>query len=192
MSGVMAPGPVTAATLAAGTRRGDAGVWIAVGHGVVEFPLMGLILAGASSWFGSAAFRTGTGLAGGAMLVMMAGLMLWGPRRSAAAEPVRIGRPVWTGILLTGGNPYFLLWWATVGLGLSTQAMALGAMAFVLFAVVHWVCDLAWLTALSLASRKGITLMGPRAQRVVTMICAAAMAVFGVWFLYDAVRTVWG
>jgi hypothetical protein len=119
-------------------------------------------------------------------------LIPWQDGLPAAAEPVRTGRPVWTGILLTGGNPYFLLWWATVGLGLSTQAMALGAMAFVLFAVVHWVCDLAWLTALSLASRKGITLMGPRAQRVVTMICAAAMAVFGGWFLYDAVRTVWG
>ena len=46
LSGVLAPGPMTAATLAAGTRSRHAGAIIALGHGVVEFPLMLVIIAG--------------------------------------------------------------------------------------------------------------------------------------------------
>jgi threonine/homoserine/homoserine lactone efflux protein len=190
MSGVMAPGPVTAATLAGGARRAGAGSWIAVGHAVVEFPLMGLILLGVGAWLSRPAFQKGIGLAGGVVLLVMTAMMLRDLRKPAAAGPAatdRPARPLWTGIVLTGGNPYFLLWWATVGLKLSTQAADLGVLAFALFAVMHWTCDLLWLTALSLASHKGIAILGPRAQRAVTVICALAMAVFGVKFLADAV-----
>ena len=195
MSGVLAPGPVTAATLAAGARRPGAGAWMAAGHGLIEFPLMGLILVGAGAWLRLPRFQKGVGLAGGTVLLVMAGLMLHGLWRSArgrrsdqaasAADPRRPLHPLWTGVVLTAGNPYFLLWWATVGLALATQAAGLGVLGFVLFAVVHWCCDLLWLSVLSLASFKGVTLMGPRAQQVVTGICAAAMAFFGAWFLVD-------
>ena len=191
MSGVMAPGPVTAATLAGGARRAGAGSWIAVGHAVVEFPLMGLILLGVGAWLSKPAFQKGIGLAGGVVLLVMAAMMLRDLRRPAPAQAPASrdarGNPLWIGVVLTGGNPYFLLWWATVGLKLSTQAADLGVLAFALFAVMHWTCDLLWLTALSLASHKGIAILGPRAQRAVTVICALAMAVFGVKFLADAV-----
>jgi hypothetical protein len=43
-----------------------------------------------------------------------------------------------------------------------------------------------WLETLSLASNKGVGLLGPRSQRVILVICSAAMAVFGVLFLVDA------
>ena len=196
MSGVLAPGPVTAATLAAGARRPTAGAWIAVGHGLVEFPLMALILAGAGAWLRLPRFQAGVGLAGGIALIVMACLMLHGLWRSArrppggggpAADPTgrRLG-PVWTGVVLTAGNPYFLVWWATVGLALATKAAGLGVLGFALFAVVHWCCDLLWLAALALASHRGVVLLGPRAQQVVTLVCAAAMGVFGVMFLAGA------
>ena len=85
---------------------------------------------------------------------------------------------------MSAGNPYFLLWWATAGLALITTARTdFGAWAFVLLALVHWSCDLVWLTALSWASFKGSVLLGPKSQRVVLAVCAAAMAVFGLYFI---------
>ena len=188
MSGVLSPGPVTAATMSAGSRRADAGAWIAVGHGVIEFPLMGLILLGAGAWLASRPFQIAVGWAGGAVLVGMAVMMFLSlPKPPADQKPVaRVDRPLLTGVILTAGNPYFLLWWATVGLALATQAAKLGVLAFVLFAVVHWACDLIWLSVLSVASFKGIGLMGARAQRAVTIVCAAAMVVFGGKFILGA------
>ena len=46
LSGVMAPGPITTVTVGAGMRSPHAGALVAIGHGIVEFPLMILIIFG--------------------------------------------------------------------------------------------------------------------------------------------------
>ncbi|MGB9626768.1 MAG: LysE family transporter [Phycisphaerae bacterium] len=187
LSGVMAPGPVTAATLAAGTRSRHAGGLIAIGHGIVEFPLMLILIAGMSTLLRGEGVKIGVGLLGGIFLLHMGGRMLLGfGRNDEAAAKAYAASPVWTGIALTGGNPYFLLWWATVGLSLAGRAAEFGALAFGLFAVVHWVCDLVWLEALSQASFKGTKLLGGRSQGIVLAVCATALIVVGAMFVYDA------
>jgi threonine/homoserine/homoserine lactone efflux protein len=188
LTGVMAPGPMTAATVAAGVRRRHAGALIAVGHAVIEVPLMIAIVAGAAKLLKYPGVQIGIGLAGGAMLLLMGAQILIGLRKGAEATgPARRSRhPLVTGIVLTGGNPYFLIWWATVGLALATQARALGILAFALFAAVHWLCDLVWLEALSVATHKGSRLLGGRGQKVFLGICAAAILFFGGKFILDA------
>lgn len=191
LSGVLAPGPITTATLSLGAGRRHAGAWIALGHGMVEFPLMCLILAGVGVFMKTRHFQIGVGLAGGIVLVAMAVMMLGSLRRPAGpAVGSQATGPLWTGVVLTGGNPYFLLWWATVGLALTTRAIDLGVWAFVLFALIHWLCDLVWLEFLSVASFQGAKLLGPRTQVVIQMVCAVAMIGFGAWFVWDAVWSV--
>jgi len=193
LSGVMAPGAMTAATLAAAPRSRHAGALVAVGHGIVEFPLMVLIVAGFSYWFKLSGVKIAVGFAGGAMLLLMAAGML-----RSAARPVKLEAaasrhgPVLTGIALSAGNPLFLLWWATVGLALANEAAALGIMAFALFAVTHWSLDLIWLEAITLAAHKGLRLLGAKSQRVVLVICAAAMIFFSVRFIHTAARGLLG
>ncbi|UCD27885.1 MAG: LysE family transporter [Planctomycetota bacterium] len=187
LSGVMAPGPVTAATLVAGTRSKHAGSLIALGHGIIEFPLMLLIMGGMSTLFKSQAIKIGIGLVGGIFLLHMGIQILRSINKgSDSIEKYADKSPVWIGIILSGGNPYFLLWWATIGLALSSRAIELGVLAFGLFAVVHWLCDLVWLEALSLAGFKGSKLLGQRSRRIVLVICSLALLVFGVMFICDA------
>lgn len=184
LSGVMAPGPVTAATVALGTRSRHAGGLVAVGHGVVELPLVVLIIAGLDEVFQSQQFQLVVGLAGGAFLLFLGVQMMRSMRDDPQMQSKTAGRgPVMTGIVLSAGNPYFLLWWATVGLALASTAARLGVLAFGLFAVLHWLCDLVWLELLSWASFKGSRLLGERSQRVVLAICAAALFVFAVIFM---------
>ena len=96
--------------------------------------------------------------------------------------------PLWIGVVLSGANPYFLLWWATVGLTLTGRAMEFGVMVLILFALVHWLCDLGWLEVLSFAGFKG-SAFGRRSQTVISVICAAMLLGFGVKFVFDAVVT---
>ncbi|MHC4363744.1 MAG: LysE family transporter, partial [Planctomycetota bacterium] len=96
-------------------------------------------------------------------------------------------RPVLAGVILSASNPYFLIWWATVGLALATRATQWGMWAFALFAVVHWSVDLIWLQVLSWVSFKGSKVFGQRGQRTVILICALALLAFGLIFLYAAV-----
>ena len=190
LSGVMAPGPVTAAAIAMGARSRYAGPLIAIGHGVIEFPLMILIILGMDKIFKSTTTQIVIGLAGGMFLLIMAIQMLRSLRDTKNSEAnVTKSRPVVAGIVLSGGNPYFLVWWATVGLTLAMTAKGLGIWAFVLFAIIHWLCDLVWLSALSWASFKGSMLLGPRVQQIVLLICSAALFVFGLFFIYNAIRS---
>ena len=191
-TGVLAPGPVTAATLELGARNRHAGALVAVGHGIVEFPLMVLIVLGMGYFFKIDGVRIAIGFAGGAMLLAMAVGMLRGSRRPVdpSAPPPSRG-PVATGVLLSIGNPYFLLWWATVGLGLAGQAAAFGVLAFAVFAVLHWLCDLVWLEVLSQASFRGSKVMGPSAQRGVLVVCGAALVLFGGRFIVGAAAQLW-
>ena len=188
LSGVMAPGPITAATLAAGTRSRHAGSLIAIGHGLVELPLMLLVVAGAGTLLASKAVTTVVGLIGGAVLVLMGATLLRSlGKPGGVTKTLGSKGPIWTGVILTCGNPCLLLWWLTVGLNLTTRALQIGAVALGLLVVVHWFCDLVWLEALSFTSFKGTRLLGDRVQKVVLGVCSIALVGLGVYFVADAI-----
>ncbi|HOX38567.1 MAG TPA: LysE family transporter [Candidatus Brocadiia bacterium] len=193
LSGVMAPGPMTATALAAGVRRRHAGLYMALGHAVIEFPLMLVIVSGAGRMLEYRGARAAIGITGGAFLIFMGAQLLRDIRKAATAESkTEQTHPFVAGILLSGGNPYFLLWWATIGLALAGGAAELGAGAFALFAAAHWLCDLFWLEALTMASFKGRELVGGRAQKVVMLVCAVTVLLFGVKFIADGVMNLIG
>jgi threonine/homoserine/homoserine lactone efflux protein len=185
LSGALAPGPVTAAAIGMGSGNRFAGVLIALGHGIVEFPLMVLLLVGVGRLLKLSYVRIIIGLAGGGFLILLAIQMFQGLGGSGGETAQATGgSPLAAGILLSAGNPYFLVWWATVGLTLITTARNdFGLWAFGLMAIAHWSCDLLWLAALSWASFQGSMLLGPAGQRVVLAICAAAMLGFGLYFI---------
>lgn len=187
LSGVLAPGPITAATLAAGVRSPHAGAMIALGHAAIEVPLMVLIVAGAGAVFQVPSVKLGIGLAGGAFLLFMGSQLLGAVRTATVVEEVPDQRhPFMTGVVLTAANPYFLMWWATVGLALATDAITFGVVAFVLFGALHWLCDLVWLEILSLASYTGTEVLGGRLQQAVLLVCGIMLLGFGAMFLKDA------
>jgi len=191
LSGVMAPGALTAATIAQGTRSKNAGALIAIGHAIIEIPLIFLIVLGFDIVLKTEKIQIAIGIAGGFFLLWMGAQMLRDLQKAdyTVSQGHKTG-PVLTGFILSIGNPYFLLWWATVGLNLALKAQTLGALAFVLFAIVHWLCDLVWLHALAWASFKGSVLLTPHNRKVVFGICAAVLLLFGVKFIYDA-TTLW-
>ena len=71
LSGVMMPGPVMAVTIAKGRKSGNAGALIALGHGIIEIPLMVIIYLGFAQFFTDDAVRRLIGLIGGLMLGYM-------------------------------------------------------------------------------------------------------------------------
>ena len=186
-SGAMQPGPVTATAIAMGARNRYAGTLLAIGHGIIEFPLMVVIILGLGKYFKLQKVQIAIGLAGGVFLILMAiqGLLSLKAKADNKSKSLT-DKPILAGIILSASNPYFLIWWATVGLALATQATQWGIWAFALFALAHWSVDLTWLQILSWASFKGSVLLGPRGMRIVLMICSAALLVFGLFFVYNA------
>jgi threonine/homoserine/homoserine lactone efflux protein len=185
LSGVMAPGPVTAVTIASGSKYRHAGSLLACGHAVVEMPLIAVIAAGMGGVFEHRNAQVAIGIAGGIVLILL-GLLEFRAIPEGVAQTPRHSNPFTAGIILSAANPYFLVWWATVGLLLINQARKFGIWAIGLFAIVHWCCDLAWLEILSLASFKGTQLIGEKFNRIVPRLCGGLVIAFGVYFLLKA------
>ncbi len=186
LTGAMSPGAVTAAAISMGARDRFAGTRMALGHALIEIPLMILLLFGVGRLLQLRPVEITIGLAGGAFLIFMAMGMIRDLKRSGDVDVSFVkGGPLTAGIVLTGANPYFLIWWATIGLALIDGAAKLGIAVFALMAVVHWSCDLAWLTILSWASFKGTSVLRPGSRKIVLLSCAVALFGFGVWFIVD-------
>ncbi len=184
LTGVMMPGPLLAATVAKGYKDERAGIKIALGHGLVEFPIMGLIIVSLDYIFENDLVKLGIGIIGGTLLLFLGASMMRARKTVADEQREYIPYdPLIAGALTTALNPYFLLWWATVGAVLVLNAQYFGPIIVVVFAVVHWSCDLAWYTFTSVLVFRTKHLWTPRVHAFIFGTFGAIMIVFGVYFL---------
>jgi threonine/homoserine/homoserine lactone efflux protein len=188
LSGVMAPGPITAVTIGKGNESPHAGALVALGHGIVEIPLMLFIFYGFGSLFELFQTKVIIGFAGGGFLLLMAVGMFRSVRHVQMNSRTYLHSSVMAGILLSAGNPYFLIWWATVGTALILRSESFGTLAFFIFAFAHWSCDLLWCYFLSAVSFKGRVFLGARFQKIVFATCGVVLLIFGAKFISDAAR----
>ena len=191
-SGVMAPGPLSATTVARGSESPHAGAVVAIGHGIVELPLMAAIFFGLGFLLEQFYVRVAVALVGGLFLSVMGVGMLRSIKRTELAASRNIRSSMVAGIVLSAGNPYFLLWWATVGATLISRSARFGMPGFLSLALLHWLCDFAWLYLLSWLSFKGKTFLGKRFQTAVLGISGALLIFFGARFIIGAIRELVG
>jgi threonine/homoserine/homoserine lactone efflux protein len=180
LTGVMMPGPVFAATVVKGYKDPKAGIPIALGHGVIEFPLMvGVFFV--ASWLEDPALLAAIGIVGGIFLIVMGNQMI--RFRESEGEEYMPYTSFVAGMVTTLTNPYFFLWWATVGFSLIVMAAAYGAIVIIVFAIVHWSCDLAWDTLVSYTVNKSKRFWTPRSRTGVFVVCGGLLVVFGLYFI---------
>jgi threonine/homoserine/homoserine lactone efflux protein len=125
------------------------------------------------------------GLVGGLFLLWMGLDMLRSLRRDLIQDTHSAYTPLVAGILLSAGNPYFLVWWATVGAALIARSVRFGAWGFLAFALTHWTCDLLWDYLLSALSFKGGQVLGARFRRGIFLFSGACLVLFGGRFVID-------
>jgi threonine/homoserine/homoserine lactone efflux protein len=196
LSGVMAPGPITAVTVVRGGESPHAGAWVAIGHGLVEYPLILAIYYGFGRWFELPAVQTGIASAGGLFLLYTGLTMLRSVRRRQAdvpaADRLKGRRPVTVGAALSLSSPYFLIWWATIGAALTLRAAEHGWVGLLALACVHWSCDFGWLYLLSSLSYRGGRVFGQRFQQVILLVCGVFLLLMGGRYLYQAGLALFG
>ena len=154
LSGVMMPGPMFTVTLAKSLKSPWAGLMVSLGHAVVEVPLIVLVYFGLAQFFENVTVRFILSIIGGGMIIWM-GVSLFRARREVAQGARDTGYNAFTaGIVMSGLNPFFLVWWVTVGSLLLMNFLAFSPQGLVLFIVVHWLCDFVWLTLVSVSIYK--------------------------------------
>jgi len=190
------PGPMLAVVLAESPRQGvRTGPLAVLGHGLLELALLAALVVGLGPLLEDPTVQTTLALVGGAMLLWTAaGMIRYLVRNREGidwqADDRRGGgwRTVFAGAWTSLANPYFVLWWATIGLGLLTRAYAIGIAALVAFYLGHILGDLTWYTAVSGAISAGRRLITPRRYVVLLTASAALLVAMAVWFLVSGLR----
>ncbi len=181
------PGPVFAATLSKGYESRLAGVGIALGHGMVEIPLVAGIYLGFARFFDFELVKAILGVAGGALLIYMGSGMFVRRGEISGGSPHLSQGSVMAGSLTTVSNPYFFLWWTTIGTALMTKAIAFGLIGILLFVLVHWLCDLGWCSLVSLMVYRSKHLWSRKLHRILFGLSGTILIGFGGWFILSVV-----
>ena len=189
MSGVLLPGPLFAITIEKASKRKTAGVLIALGHGIVEFPLMFLIFFVLSEFAIPDFVQLGVGLVGGLLMIFM-GVRTFRNRNKTETAHVSSKRDsLFAGVWTTAANAGFILWWLTIGTTLILNAKLFGLLGFSVFAGVHWLCDFLWYTIVAFLIFKSQRFWTERVHDGITFFCVAVFVGFGAYFFGSALWT---
>lgn len=196
LSGALMPGPLLAVTMDESARRGaTAGPLIVLGHMILEGALVAGLAFGLATILAHRLVIGSIGAVGGLVMGWM-GLGMLRSVGSISIDAVSASRsrlhPVAAGIVVSLSNPYWTLWWATVGAGYVVMGLRFGLPGILAFFAGHILADLAWYSLVSVSIARGRRFLSNRVYRGLVGICGMALLVFGVWFVWSGAHTLGG
>jgi len=185
-SGVMSPGPLFAANVMYGLREGKiSGIKMAVGHTIVEFPLILLLGIGFFSIESIPEIRTAITILGAIGLFGFAVLQIKTIiKKEFDIETKSKQGPLVAGILLSALNPFFIIWWLTIGLILISESIqSFGFIGIVILFLFHIWMDYVWLFTIAVFSSKARNYLSKRNFKIILVSLSLILVYFGIDFL---------
>ena len=187
------PGSLLVLVITQCTRKGFwASPLIIIGHSILEITIVIGLVFGLQIFLGNSIVQSIIGIAGGGFLIWMGvGMIKSIPKLTLSfdVKPQKnvIENPVIGGILVSLSNPYWTLWWATIGLALITGAKKAGGVGIGVLYIGHILGDFVWYGAIALMLTAGRHYMSDRLYRFIIAICAAFVLFLGAMFISSSV-----
>jgi threonine/homoserine/homoserine lactone efflux protein len=199
-SGAMMPGSLLTYTLDKSIKTGaKAGILISIGHALLELALVILIFLGVGKYLGTAVAQMIIGMLGGLVLIFFgAGMVKDIVKGNISVDfnkPAdgKYGNIVVGGALISASNPYFIIWWAAVGLGLIMNAYnSFGIAGVILFYSGHILSDFTWYFFISVLISKTRTFINLKVYKIVIALLGVCLVGFGLSFLIASVKIAYG
>lgn len=187
------PGPLLTVNIVETTRKGFwSGPILVGGHAIAELALVVALIYGLAEFISSPKVLSIIGLAGGIALVLMGGAMMYDIIRGKISFAVdqpgsSSGLLIGKGITASLSNPYWFVWWATVGAAFLTKSFSHGPVGPVVFYFGHIMSDLVWYSLVSFLIAMGQKFMAGKPYYILISICGLFLIYIGVTFIIDAV-----
>ncbi|MDM7913012.1 MAG: LysE family transporter [Methanotrichaceae archaeon] len=190
LTGALAPGPTLVATVNSSLKTGwTAGPKIALGHAMVELLIFVLIVLGlAAAAQQQQEFSRYIAIVGGLALIAFGILTVKGSRNASLLSTTerRAENPYLAGILTSAANPYFWVWWLSVGSALVIDGLRGGLILACLFMIGHWGADFGWYTLVSTSLDRGKKILSEANYQRILAICGCFLIFFGLYYLTRA------
>tara|TARA_Y100000590_G_scaffold441532_1_gene568390 strand:+ start:113 stop:727 length:615 start_codon:yes stop_codon:yes gene_type:complete len=185
-SGVMSPGPLFTANILYGLKEGKiAGLKIAMGHTVVELPLIIFLGLGTVSLETFPEYRILITVIGAIGLFVFAGLQIKSIfKKDFGNQPNSNKNSFLAGIFLSALNPFFIIWWLTIGIILITESISLwGFSGIIILFVFHIWMDYVWLFTVAGFASKAKNVLSNNNYKILIIGLSALLVYFGIQFL---------
>lgn len=193
-SGAVMPGPLLTYTIRKALVKGPwAGAVIIAGHAMLELLLVAVIFLGFDTVLKSDKVQAAIGLAGGIMLVLMGTGMIRGAIKnkvSPQTDPGKndSGNMIISSVILTASNPYFIIWWAIIGLGFLMQSYeSHGIAGIAVYYLGHAAADFSWYIFVSAAVGTTRKFLNEKIYRILIACLGCVLVFFGARFIYGAI-----
>lgn len=192
LSGALMPGPLLTMTVSESSRRGAiAGPLMILGHGILELALVMALFLGMAPFLKRDDVFIVIALAGGVILFWMAVSMFRSLPTLRLKLDMSSGKSpnlVLAGILFSLANPYWTIWWASIGLGYIMSSCKFGIPGIIAFFVGHILADLAWYSLISYSVAKGRRFFTDMSYRCLIGVCASFLILFSGYFFYSGIE----
>ena len=187
LTGALAPGPTLVATINTSLKTGwTAGPKVAAGHALVEMLVFLLIVQGLATAMQQ--YSRLIAILGGLALMAFGFLTVKGSRNAALVSSAKdsITNPFMAGVLTSAANPYFWIWWLSIGSALIISGLEGGIILAGLFMIGHWGADFGWYTLISTSVERGKKILSEANYRNILALCGCFLMVFGIYYLINA------
>ncbi len=189
-SGAMMPGPLLTYTISASATHGfRTGPLLILGHAILELALILLLVLGLDRIIERDTFSSIIGLVGGTILLLMGLQMgrkgyLKSPMPPNTSSHVLVQRKmIVAGIVISMSNPYWFIWWATIGMAYLLWALDLGAGGVAAFFSGHILADLSWYALVAFVVASGRRALNNTVYSWLLMVCGTALTGLGIYFV---------
>ena len=192
ISGALAPGSLLFANISYGSKFGaKSGLIFSISHSIVEFFLVMIFALGLLTVANEPLVRFVVGITGGIFLIVFGIVQI---RNSALSKPDKskfkkssFRHLFFIGLAFTGLNPFFVIWWLTVGAELIFISLAFASFIGVIFMYIcHVWMDYVWLIGVAHLSKKGTDIIGSKGYRILIGVFGAILIYFGITFFTNA------
>jgi len=191
-SGAIVPGPMLTVSITESFKKGyKAGTSVVFGHVAAETGMVVLLGLSLSQILGLKAPFIAICVIGGAFLVFMGINLIKSGQGRASIQATPEKRtlaygPIYGGIITSLSNPFFFLWWFTVGAAFVFEGLRLaGLVGLAAFLIGHWASDFSWYGFVSICTDRGAAIAGDRAYRIILISCGVFLSILGLGFVYS-------
>jgi threonine/homoserine/homoserine lactone efflux protein len=204
LTGAMAPGPLLTYTMIKSVttrKRGYlVGLWVIIGHAVIEMVIILFLLLGFSFVLKNILIVRSIGVIGGIILIYFGGSIIRDVYQKkiptdflksvenpdnhvTKKREYSLENPVIGGMMISLANPYWWIWWATIGFAFMLQfEISFEKWPNLLaFFLGHEAGDLVWYLLVSILSFFGLRRLNKKAYYGFLVVCSVFMIFFGIY-----------
>jgi len=190
----MSPGPYLTVTIARTMQKGPLSASLMlVGHALLEAVLLIGFAFGLQEFVKRPNVLLFLALAGGVVLLWMGSSLLRGAVTGSIATDLEVAEEagmsstalgaVSQGAVVSLSNPYWTLWWATIGVKLAADGLAVGPLGVAAFFIGHQLADVSWYLFVITVVHRGKGMLTPSVYRSVIGVLGAALLYMGLRFV---------